>query len=189
MTVAEVFTEISKHMIKGMMTHEQLANYYDFLGLCGYKRCHEYHYLSESCKYRDLCNYYITTHNMLIPESEVENPKVIPRSWYSTTRQKVDNTTKRNAIKSGLDAWVTWEYETKSLYETMWKELIEQGEISDAMKVQELLCDVNEELGNAERYALNLKAEDYDLGEIFIAQEEEHEQYKHMLKEIGEMLC
>ena len=46
MTIEEIFGRISQHMIRGMMTHDQLASYYDFLGLRGYKRCHEYHYFS-----------------------------------------------------------------------------------------------------------------------------------------------
>ena len=45
MTIKEIYAQIAEHMIKGMMIHEQLANYYDFLGLKGYKRCHEYHYM------------------------------------------------------------------------------------------------------------------------------------------------
>ena len=35
MTVEEIYAELSAHMIKGIMMHEQLANYYDFLGLEG----------------------------------------------------------------------------------------------------------------------------------------------------------
>ena len=67
MTIEEIYGRISKHMILGMMIHDQLANYYDFLGLKGYKRCHEYHFLSETCAYRGLNRYFINHHNKLIP--------------------------------------------------------------------------------------------------------------------------
>ena len=78
MTVEEIYSEISAHMIKGIMMHSQLADYYDFLGLGGYKRCHEYHYLEETMYHRKLNRYFINHHNKLIPEMEVEDPKVIP---------------------------------------------------------------------------------------------------------------
>ena len=47
MTCEEIFTNLAEHQIKGMMVHEQLANYYDFLGLPGYRNCHEYHFMKE----------------------------------------------------------------------------------------------------------------------------------------------
>ena len=59
MELKEIYSKISEHMINGMMLHDQMANYYDFLGLKGYKRCHEYHFMKETCDYRGLCRYYI----------------------------------------------------------------------------------------------------------------------------------
>ena len=119
MTVEEIFATISSHMVKGLMIHTQLADYYDFLGLCGYKRCHEYHALKETCSYRGINRYYINHYNKLVVEQPIENPEVIPQNWYQYTRQDVDANTKRNAVKNGLDKWVEWEQETKKLYEQM----------------------------------------------------------------------
>ena len=45
MTREEIFTSLLNHMVKGLMVHDQMANYYDFLGLEEYKDCHEKHYL------------------------------------------------------------------------------------------------------------------------------------------------
>ena len=59
MELYDIFSAIASHMIKGMMVHEQLMNSYQFLGLAGYATCHEYHYISESKGYADLCKYAI----------------------------------------------------------------------------------------------------------------------------------
>ena len=182
MTVDEIYKEISAHMIKGLMIHDQLANYYDFLGLEGYKRCHEYHYLAESCAFRGLNRYFINHHNMLIPEEPVENPNIIPANWYRYKRQNVDAGTKRTAVKNGLTQWVTWEQETKQLYERMYKELIELGEVASAMKIKELICDVDCELKKAERYLLNKEAIGYDLSIIIAEQKEKHDKYKRKME-------
>ena len=40
MTVEEIFKNLANHMIKGLILHSELANYYDFLNLTGYKKCH-----------------------------------------------------------------------------------------------------------------------------------------------------
>jgi hypothetical protein len=44
MTVEEVFKSIAERQLQGLMMHEDLANYYDFLNLHGYKKCQEYHF-------------------------------------------------------------------------------------------------------------------------------------------------
>lgn len=37
MPVIDVFAKVSDHLIDGMMVHEQTADYYNFLGLDGFK--------------------------------------------------------------------------------------------------------------------------------------------------------
>ena len=189
MTIEEIYNKLASHMIQGMMIHEQLANYYDFLGLKGYKRCHEYHYMNESCMYRKLCRYYINHHNKLIEESEFDNPNIIPKSWYNYTRQDVDTNTKRNAVKQGLEKWVEWEKETKKLYENMYMELQNIGEIASAEFISCFVRDVDRELKKAERYHLNKQATDYDISNIIMEQNKKHNKYKNKTMYIGEKLC
>ncbi|MCH5211009.1 MAG: hypothetical protein J1F01_08620 [Oscillospiraceae bacterium] len=189
MTVEEIFSQLAQHMIKGVMFHEQLANYYDFLGLNGYKRCHEYHYLSETCDYRGLCRYYINHHNKLIPIGSVEDPNVIPENWYKYTRQDIESATKVTAVKNGMQLWVDWEKETKKLYEKMYQELMNIGEVASALKVKELVCDVDRELKKAERYQLNKQATNYDMVDIMSEQHRMHEEYKEKQEKIGVYIC
>ena len=189
MTISEIYSNIYSHMIKGMMIHEQLADYYDFLGLEGYKRCHEYHFLLETCAFRGLCRYYINHHNKLIPEQKIDNPDVIPQSWYKYTRQDVDTNTKRNAVKEALNAWVNWEKETKQLYEKSYNELIALNEVASACKIKELIKDVDCELKKAERYLLNKKAIDFDINDIIAEQKSKHKKYKHKMEKLGVKIC
>lgn len=186
MTVEEIYSELAAHKIKGMMLHENLANYYDFLGLKGYKRCHEYHFLEETCSFRKLNRYYINHHNKLISKKDIEPIKIIPDSWYRATRMDVDNGTKRNAIKSGLTMWHDWEKETKKLYEKMYKELMDIGEVASALYVKDCICDVDEELKSVERYMLNKMAIDFDLAVIIPEQHDWHQKYKCKTKSVSE---
>lgn len=189
MTVEEIFSKISQHMLKGIMTHEQLANYYDFLALMGYKRCHEYHFLNELCAYRGVCRYFINHYNKLLPYADTNGVEIIPKEWYNHTRQEVDMTTKKNAVKNGFMLWVEWEKETKALYENMYKELVEINEVAAAMKVKELICDVDCELKKAEREFLYKKAVDFDMVVIAEEQEKLHEKYREEEKKIGVDIC
>lgn len=183
MELKEIYSTLSAHMIQGMMAHDQLANYYDFLGLKGYKRCHEYHFLKETLGYRSLNRYFINHHNMLIPEVRVDDPKIIPDSWYSHVRSDVDMTTKQNGVRSGLTKWVEWERDTKSLYEQMYKELININEVASAFKIKEFICDVDMELKKAERYQLNKEATNYDMSMIIEEQNKKHKKYDKKCRE------
>ena len=182
MTIVEIYSKINEHMINGLMLHDQLANYYDFLGLEGYKRCHEYHYLAENIAYRALNRYFINHHNMLIPEAQFSNENVIPASWYSHKREDVDVTTKKNGVKAGLTKWVEWERDTKHLYEQMYKEALEADEVASAMKIKCLVKDVDRELKKAERYWLNKEAIGYDMTAIIEEQKRKHDKYKRKME-------
>ena len=190
MTLEEIYAEISAHMIKGIMMHAQMADYYDFLGLNGYKRCHEYHYLMESCEMRGLHRYFLNHHNKLIPERVIEDPKIIPDNWYNYKRQDVGISTKQTGVKNGLTKWVEWEKETKKLYERMYKELLNINEVASAFKIKELICCVDKELKKAERYLLNKEAIEYNIRDIIDEQKAKHDKYKHKLeKDIRVKIC
>ena len=181
MTIEDIFSEISAHFIQGLMFHDQMANYYDFLQLRGYKRCHEYHFKTESCNYRKLNRYYLNHYNKLIPEKRVEDPKAIPDNWYMYSRSDVDIQTKKNAIKSGVAKWVSWEKDTKEMLEDFYCEMLELNEISSALFLQEFIKDVDRELKYAERKQLDLASVDYDMTYILGEQKRLHNKYKSML--------
>ena len=184
MTVPEIFKEISSHMIYGIMFHAQQADMYDFLNLRGYKRMSEYHLFCEMKNMRKLHRYYLNHFNKLIEEDDVENPNVIPMSWYNYSRQDVDTNTKRTSVKTGVEAWVDWEIRTKEMYEDMYKELIEVGEVAAAKMLCCFVHDVDKELKHAQRYHINLKSVDYSIDYILFEQDRLHDCYKKKMREI-----
>lgn len=182
MTVEEIFKSLSSHMIKGVMIHEQMADYYDFLNLHGYKRMHEYHMHCEMKSLRKLHRYFINHYNRLIEEGSFDNPDIIPSSWYRYTRQEVDTGTKRTAVKNGIEKWVSWEEETKDLYEKMYNELIALGEVAAAKKICCLIHDVDCELKWAQRKHIDLVASDYSISFILGCQDRLHDWYLEKMK-------
>jgi NADH:ubiquinone oxidoreductase subunit len=189
MTVSEVFSIISAHQVEGMMLHNDMADYYDFLGLMGFKRMHEYHFLEETASLRGTHRYYINHYNMLVEEKQVKSTSHIPDAWVGYTRQSVDQAAKKNAVQSCMEKWVEWERSTKKLYEEMYCALCDAGEIASAMKVKELICDVDCELKCADRLHIELKSVGYDLSYIFFMQDTMHEEYREKSKKIGVDIC
>ena len=59
MTVQEVFSNLGQRMVEGLMTHSQMVDYFNFLGLKGYAKCHKYHYFEENANYKRVGDYFI----------------------------------------------------------------------------------------------------------------------------------
>lgn len=182
MTVEEIFRDTNEHMLHGIMLHEQLANYYDFLALKGYKRCHEYHYFCESAMHRKLWRFYINHFNKLIAVSNTDFIPVIPSNWYRYTRGEIDAGTKRKAVENALREWAKWENQTKDFYTDKIRELDALGEYFASGFFRELLADVEKEIKTATRKQIILNNVDYAINFIVGEQESVHEKYKEKLE-------
>ena len=169
MTVEEIGGLIAQKMLQGTMIHEQLINYYNFLGLKGYQKCHEYHYEEESSAYIKFMCYFINHYNKLLPKYSFESltaPVIIPDNWYGYNREDVDISTKRNAVKNGLEKWISWEKEVKHFLQETYSELININQIALAIEINENIKDVDRELKHAQLKYLEIKATDFDMSVI-----------------------
>lgn len=184
MTVEEIFDTLINHMKEGMEFHAELARGYDFIGLYGFTKCHEYHYLAETKGYESLLHYYSTRYHKLINISEVPKHNLIPEAWYKYTTMAVDSGTIRTAVKSMMEKWVEWEKQTKKLYQKMYKELYDLGEIASAREIKCYIDDVDDELKHAEKKLIKLIAIDFDIVIITEWQQPMYRKFKKRLKHI-----
>ena len=178
MTVEEIFNKLASHMVEGIMYHDEMAKAYDFLGLSGFAKCHDYHHICETQGYRKLSHYYATHYHKLIKLEQLNQPQIIPDNWYKYSTLEVDINTKRSAVKELMQRWVNQEKETKTLYQSMRQELCSIGEVAAALKLECFICDVDEELVWAEKKWLKLETTGYDIGVILSMSELLHKKYK-----------
>ena len=185
MTELEIFNTISNRQIKALMFHNEMADYFDFLGLNGFKRMHEYQYLKESAELRGTHRYILNHLNKLVPDDRIESVSVIPSNWYNFKRSDVDVSTRKNAVKEALQKYYDWEQETLTIFENAFVEMSKLGKIAYTNKIMDLICDVDKELKCVCRMWLKYKAVDFDMVLIEEEQNELHEKYKNKTKEIG----
>lgn len=189
MTANDIFSNVSAKKIEGIMMHAQLADYFDFLGLMGFKRIHEYQFLEENAQLRGLHRYFINHFNMLLSDSAVSSKSYIPSAWNGYSRKDVKADAKKEAIKSCMVTWTEWEAEAKKELATAYADLIDLMEVAAAMKIKELLMDVDMELKRADRLIISLESSGYDLPAICMMQDAIHEEYREKEKEIGVDIC
>ena len=178
MSVEEIFMALTAHMRTGIEMHHKMMEAYDFLALKGYKKCQEYHYLSELKEYLNLCHYYTEHYSKLLNNSSAAEIEVFPQSWYKHTRQDVDTNTKRTAIKDIMKKWIEWEEDTKSLYQKMYNELLTLNEVAAASFLENYINDVSEELRQAQQKQIELETINYDAIEIIKEQQHYYNKYK-----------
>ena len=181
MEVREVFSGLKAHMIEGMVFHDQLAQYFEFLGLKGYAKMHEYHYADETHGYRKLIHMFYDEYDMLIPQAPMDRVAVIPDNWYMYHGSDVDASTKMNAVKNGMEMWIEWEDKTKAMYKETYKKLSEGGESDAAQMIACRFMDADEELSCAREKQKMLEDIGYDLTTIMGRQDEIYEKYKEKI--------
>lgn len=181
-SVDDVFAEINARQIAALMMHDQMADYFDFLGLSGYKRLHLYQYFTESKERRDVAHYYINHHGKLIQDRFEGNVQMIPESWRSANRMSVGKSTKQKAVEDGFSVYLGWEQATKDVYQKYATALREQGYVADAIFVDRLVEDVDNELERLERIITDLITSGYDPVYILESQKELHDKYKKKMR-------
>ncbi len=181
-TAEEIFAQIKNRQIAALMFHGQMADYFDFLSLHGYKRLHEYQYFDESAEFRKVGRYYINHHGKLIPDSFAGEIRAIPDAWFTANRMSVGKSTKQKAVEDGFNQYHEWETETKAVYSWYAARLRELGYEADAIMVDRLVEDVSHELKCLDRIILDLISAGYDMVYIVESQKCLHDKYKKKIK-------
>ena len=176
----QLYSELTNRMKQGVEMHEQLADYYNFLNLPGYQKCHEYQMLCELLTYRKAKDMYMKEYNQLVQPNYLSGllnmgnnmsnnnnnsqngvnyaENVIPQNWYKYTRYDVDQGTKRNGVKEGFKKWLDYERDTKQFLTQMSDKLNQIGEREAARRLDYLIDHVEKEEKYAEKIRnINMK--------------------------------
>ena len=204
-----LYSELINRMKQGVEMHEQLADYYNFLNLPGYAKCHEYQMLCELLTYRKAKDMYMREYNQLVQPAYMVNntltnmaansnnpnamnnmannkmnysSNVIPTNWYNYTRYDVDQGTKRTAVKEGFKKWLDYEKDTKQYLTNMAQYLEQNNEREAARKLDYLIEHVEKEIEAAENKMMNLESAGYDMNYILQQQEELKQHYAEKIR-------
>ena len=120
-----------------------------------------------------------------LKEIPVNNPNVIPESWYQYSRQDVNPATRASSIQLGMDKWIDWEKRTKVLYEQLYIEAININDIALSIKIKDLIKDVDKELAEACQKRLEMKAIEFNISDLLQDQRSVYKKYNKKLKELS----
>lgn len=184
MDCGKLYSVLNKRMTTALMLHSEMSDYFNFIGLHGFKRMHEYQYFKESIGKRRLNRKYLDMHNMLISEKGHEKIEVIPSDWYKHTRMDIDDSVVPKYTRMALKTYMGWEKETMELLENICHVMLDRGKISDYSVMKCYLDDVSCELKKVYRLAEELNSVGYDVLYIEEKQKEIHDCYKEKMKKL-----
>lgn len=181
MPTEDILSELKKHLVNGLMFHNQMSEYFSFLGMCGYAEMHRYHELKESAGLKNLTEYHIVHAGELIPGGSHGIPDTIPQQWYRIKRQETDVSWRRRAVKDGMIKWNSWEKDTVILMKELGRQLSETGELIYASIVAEKCRGAENEASQSECIMFDLESKEYDLKEILRDQEKIRKEYREKI--------
>ena len=181
----EVFECIIRHLTKAVKFHDKMMDLYGFLGLYGFKKMHEYQYLTESMERRQAKCYVLDHMNLLIEDDcDEEGLDFIPQTWYQYSRQEVTPEARKQYIGPSFQGYKQWEEETKELLSYCANELMYMGEMAYFNEVMDMIEDVDEELEKLEKLMLKLNSVDYNIEYVMDMQEDIAEEYEKKTEEL-----
>lgn len=209
--IQQLYSDLINRMKQGVEMHEQLADYYGFLNLPGYQKCHEYQMLCELLTYRKAKDTYMREYNQLVAPansmsmnnmnggmtnmanngnnsgntSNSNYANVIPTQWYSHTRYDVDASTKRNAVRDGFKRWLDYEKDTKQFLTSMGQRLEKINEREAARKLDYLIDHVEKEIEGAEEKMMMLENSGYDMNYILQQQDQLKAKYADKIRKLN----
>lgn len=174
----DVYCALSEHMAKGISFHEQLADYFCFLGLHGYKKMLEYQYMEECESKRHLHKRYIEQHGKIIVPKEIQIPMFIPKDWSKYTTKDIDDSLVPKFVRSALEEYRKWEEQTKEVLKEQCSILMDANMIPDYEYVKEIIVDVEEEIKKVRKIVDKLNGTGYDVTMIHGVQDRYYDEYK-----------
>lgn len=187
--VRESFSNVCSALKGCSHMHMQLADYFDFLGLMGFKRQQEYYHMMHTAEIRGVHRWYINRYNMLFPRGTAVEEDVIPTAWDRYSRMDVDASARKTAVKNAMAMWVNKATQSKEKAEEAAKALLDEGCVADYDFMRGFVRCLDKELKCATRQSIRLAGCDYDAREMFDMQHDLHEKYRKKTAKVGEYLA
>lgn len=176
-TIAQIYATLQALFTQGLMFHNQLYNYFLFLGLKGYAQEQYHHYIEESKNFLKFQHYYITHYHHLLDEERINNPNILPQSWFTKSQDEIID--KKDFVANGFKQWIEWERSVKNLLCVSAERLRDLGDTASYFFLSDFIRDVDNELAAAEQQLLELQAINFDMTYIIDTQEKRKENFQN----------
>lgn len=186
MEAAKLLESINSRYCTAVSFHKEMADVNRFMSFPGFAALHEYQAIDEYISQRKVKRWIIDNHYVPIYDQIIGNPEdnELRKFVDGKSRFSLTSSDKWSFIQESWSDYRNWEKDSLMLYQSISKELMDNGNIADANFVNKLIYDVSVELSILVDIILSLQGMEYDIPTITSMQPELKKKYTNKLKNL-----
>lgn len=163
MNEKDIFADVLRNVLEGLMFHNQMIMYFDYLGLTGFADLQRQRFKDENQEMVSLQRYYVECYGLIPNEANVEARNYIPPEWWEDDRTLITAERKREFVKFGIETWRDWEVKSKARYSKAYFDLDGVRDAGATERLGILVQHVERELRYVSGLMTKLRGCDYDM--------------------------
>lgn len=163
MSEKDIFADVLRNILEGLMFHNQMIMYFDYMGLTGLADLQRCRFRDENKEMMHLQRYFVECYGTVPNEANVEARNYIPMEWQSDDRALLRAEQKRDFVKFGIETWKDWEDKSKARYSKAYFDLSDVQDAGGTERLGLLVQSVEQELRYVSGLMDRLRGCDYDM--------------------------
>lgn len=173
---------VVNNMIEGTMFHNQMIQYFEYLGLRGFSDLQKIRFRDENYELVRLQRYVIDTYGVVVGESNPDRRSYIPTEWGDEVRERIDSRSRKDYVRFGVETWKDWEDKSKSVYGNAYFNLNDLRDAGGSERILKVVEDTEKELHFVYGLMDLLIYSDYDANVISLLDKDVVKMYEKFCK-------
>lgn len=176
MREVDCFRVAVNNMIEGTMFHNQMIQYFEYLGLSGFSKLQCIRFRDENSEMVCLQRYVIRTYGVVVGESNPDSRSYIPQEWGEKLRETIVDGSEY--VKFGVETWKDWEERSKKKYNSVYFDLCDLRDAGGSERILKVVKETEKELHFVYDIMCKLRNCNYDSVSVNIMNDNIVDMYK-----------
>lgn len=182
----DVFKDVIRNMVEGTMFHNQMIQYFEYLGLSGFAELQKIRFEDENNEMVKLQRYIVEVYGVVVGDINPDSRNYIPQEWSENLRESLENGQVWEYVKFGVETWKDWESKSRDLYGKRYFELSDLRDAGGSEQIMEVVKETEREMRFAYELMCLLRGAYYNSGCVSLLDGKIVKMYKRFYKK-GEM--
>lgn len=158
----DVFKDVIRNMVEGTMFHNQMIQYFEYLGLTGFAELQKIRFFDENDELVKLQKYVVDVYGVVINDVNPDSRTYISQEWCENKRENISASESENYVRFGIETWKDWENKSKDFYGKCYFELNDLRDASGSERIMLLIKETEMEMKFAYNLMVKLQNSNYN---------------------------
>lgn len=142
----DVFKDIIRNMVEGTMFHNQMIQYFEYLGLSGFADLQKIRFEDENDELVKLQRYVVEVYGIVVGDVKPDSRNYIPQEWFESLRENLENSQIWEYVKFGIETWKDWESKSRNLYGKLYYDLSDLRDAGGSERIMKVVVETENEM-------------------------------------------